>query len=276
MARIVVAVGILFGLIVAHSLPVLAQTDSDCFPWQEIRDGRCVPKSAGPATQVQAPTLPRPCVGGANDAGGQCICPANTHLDGPSGSCLADVVAPVPPPLPAAAAPQPGVTIVCEGGTPNDGRCACPAGFRLKPAPDNAAGGTCVRTDAENCQGGELTTSGVCLCDRRVVMSGDEYALEYVNGKCVPQRCPIAAAKEGTCPPAPVRAGAREPEEKTRPPSPGVVENESEHRRHCGRGMVRTRSGCVPGRHRYPGIYEIDPAGGPNQLPSYLNALPRN
>ena len=162
-----------------------------------------------------------PCIGGTNDAGGQCLCPANAHLDDASGSCLVNAVPAVPQ------APQPAANIVCEGGQLSGGTCSCPAGFRLKPPGDNiAAGGSCVRTDAENCLGGELTVSGTCLCDRHVIMSGEEYALDYVNGKCVPQRCSIAALKEGKCVSTAAKSTNGESEEKTKSTSPGVVAEE--------------------------------------------------
>jgi len=215
-----------------------------------------------------------PCIGGTNDAGGQCLCPANTHLDDASGSCLANAIPTVPQ------APQPAVNVVCEGGQLSGGTCSCPAGFRLKPAGDNvAAGGSCVRTDAENCLGGELTVSGTCSCDRHVIMSGEEYALEYVNGKCVPQRCSIAALKDGKCVSTAAKSSNGEPEEKTKPTSPRVVTEEPEQRRHCGRGMIRTHSGCVPARRRYPSLYESGPAGLSGyyrsyQYPGYSNSPP--
>ena len=57
-----------------------------------------------------------------------------------------------------------------------------------------------MRSDAENCRGGVLTVAGVCLCDGRVTMSGEPYALEFLTGKCVPKRCPDQTyLKEGKC-----------------------------------------------------------------------------
>src|SRR5205807_510171 len=173
------------------------------------------------------------------------------HLDDASGSCLANADPAAPQ------APQPAVNVVCDGGQLSGGTCSCPAGFRLKPAGDNAAaGGSCVRTDAENCLGGELTVSGTCLCNRRVIMSGEEYALEYVNGKCVPQHCSIAASKDGKCVSAAAKSPNAEPEEKAKPAPPRLASEGEEQRHHCGRGMIRTHSGCVPVRRRYPDFYE--------------------
>jgi len=254
MTRLFAAAAISICSLFLISVPAKAQTDSDCFPWQEMRDGRCVPK--GTSAPTRAPSLSAPCIGGTDDAGGQCLCPANTHLDDASGSCLVNAVPAVPQ------APQPAVNIVCEGGQLSGSTCSCPAGFRLKPPGDNiAAGGSCVRTDAENCLGGELTVSGTCLCDRHVIMSGEEYALDYVNGKCVPQRCPIAALKKGKCVSTAAKSAGGEDEEKTKLTSPGLVMEEPEQRRRCGHGMIRTHSGCVPARRRYPSFYESRPAG---------------
>ena len=94
---------------------------------------------------------------------------------------------------------EPVETIACEGGTVVGGQCACPADFRLLPAA-SGKGGACVRSHADNCRGGELTADGACLCNGRVTMSGETYALELVGGKCIPKRCPIASyLKEGRC-----------------------------------------------------------------------------
>lgn len=256
------------------SAPGLAQTKSECFPWQEMRDGRCVPK--GTSEPSRSPSLPNPCIGGTSEASGQCMCPANTHLDDASGSCLADAIPPIPQ------APKPVVNIVCNGGELSGGTCACPAAFRLKPAGDDiAAGGTCVRTDAENCLGGEMTVSGTCLCDRHVIMSGEEYALEYVNGKCIPQRCSIAALKEGRCVATAAKSGNTEPEERVKPAPPKLASEGEEHPHHCGRGMIRTRSGCVPARRRIQGFYQSGPAGLSGyyrsyQFPGYSSSSPPN
>jgi hypothetical protein len=274
MTRFFAAAAISICSLLLISAPARAQSDSDCFPWQEMRDGRCVPK--GTSAPARAPTVSGPCIGGTNDAGGQCVCPANTHLDDTSGSCLANVVPAVPQ------APKPAVNVVCDGGQLSGGGCACPSGFKLRPAGDNvAAGGTCVRTDAENCLGGELTVAGACLCNRRVIMSGEEYALEYVNGKCIPQRCSIAALRDGKCALTAAKSGSVEPEEKARPASPKVGTQEPEQRHHCGRGMIRTHTGCVALRRRSPSFYESGPAGVSGyyrsyQFPGYSNSAPQN
>jgi hypothetical protein len=170
------------------------------------------------------------------------VCPPNTHLD--AGSCLAN----------AGPTRRPGDNIVCDGGTPNGGTCICPTGFDLTPAGKNAAGGRCVKTHAENCLGGELTVAGKCLCNGQVVMSGETYALEFVNGKCVPKRCPVNNEK---CVATSAKPGTPEVEEKSRP-GPRESSDEPE-RRHCAHGMIRTRAGCVVARRRHPGIYENGP-----------------
>lgn len=230
----------------------------------------------GTSAPSRSPSLSAPCIGGTSDAGGQCVCPANTHLDDASGSCLANVIPPVPQ------APAPAVNIVCDGGQLSGGACTCPAGFRLKPAGDDvAAGGTCIRTDAENCLGGELTVSGTCMCNRRVIMSGEEYALEYVNGKCVPQRCSIAELNDGKCVSAVAKSGNPEPEERTKPAPPKLASEGEEHRPHCGRGTIRTHSGCVPVRRHVPSFYESGPAGLSGyyrsyQFPGISNSDPPN
>jgi hypothetical protein len=256
MTRFFAAAAISFCSLFLLSAPAQAQTDSDCFPWQELRGGRCVPK--GTSAPTRSPTSSGPCIGGTNDPAGQCVCPTNTHLDDPSGSCLANVIPAVPQ------APKPAVNVVCDGGQLSGGSCTCPAGFRLEPG-----GGSCVRTDADNCLGGELTVSGACLCNRRVIMSGEEYGLEYVNGKCVPQRCSIAALKDGKCGSAVAKSGNGEPDEKAKPAPPKLASEDEEHHHHCGRGMIRTHAGCVPVRRRYPGLYESGPAGFSGYYRSY-------
>jgi hypothetical protein len=122
---------------------------------------------------------------------------------------------------------------------------------------DGTNGGTCVRTDAESCLGGELTVGGTCLCNGQVVMSGETYLLEYTNGKCVPKRCPVQTQwREGRC--VAISAIAPNPEGEAKPkPAPSHEPRErTEHRHHpCGRGMIRTHSGCVAAHHRVPEIY---------------------
>jgi hypothetical protein len=166
-----------------------------CFPWQEFREGDCVAKPV-PAQvappQVAPPQLaPTQCIGGTIDASAQCACPANMHQDDGSGSCVAD----------SAPARKASDSVVCDGGTLTDGSCACPGGFDLMPAGGTVAGGgTCVKTNAPNCLGGDLTIAGTCFCNGRVTMSGERYALELVGGKCVPKRCPEHTyLKDGKC-----------------------------------------------------------------------------
>jgi hypothetical protein len=174
---------------------VCVPDEGKCFPWQEFREGTCVAKSTpAPARSSLPPAnpsaLPARCAGGTSDASGQCVCPANTHIDAASGNCLADIK-----PLRKASD-----SVVCDGGTLTDGRCACPAGYDLMPAGNAAASGTCVRTNASNCQGGEMTVAGTCFCNGRVTMSGESYALELVGGKCVPKRCAEHTfLKDGKC-----------------------------------------------------------------------------
>jgi hypothetical protein len=89
--------------------------------------------------------------------------------------------------------------VACEGGTVTGGKCTCPAEFKLLPA-TSGTGGSCVRSNAENCRGGDLTAAGICLCSGRVTMSGETYALELLGGQCVPKRCPVETyLKEGQC-----------------------------------------------------------------------------
>ena len=114
------------------------------------------------------------------------------------------IVAPVtPPPPPVAAVPPPAavapVAILCDGGTATGSTCSCPSGYALLPA-TSGGGGTCVRSNAENCRGGVQTVTGICLCDGRVTMSGEVYALEFVGGKCIPKRCADKSyLKDGKC-----------------------------------------------------------------------------
>jgi hypothetical protein len=144
-----------------------------------------------PAHTQSAPVVSGQCAGGTSDAAGQCVCPANTHLDTASGSCVANINA----------ARRADDSVVCDGGTLTGGKCACPAGFNLLPVNSSvAASGTCVKTNAQNCLGGELTVAGTCFCNGRVTMSGETYALEFVGGKCIPKRCPeYTNLKDGKC-----------------------------------------------------------------------------
>jgi hypothetical protein len=153
--------------------------------------------------------------------------------------------------------------VFCDGGNVIDGSCACPAGFHVMAITGVAVGGRCVKTDAENCLGGELTVRGTCQCNGQVTMSGEVYLLEFVKGKCIPQRCPVQTVlKDGQClktsattpapgpdltgkvtPAAPVSEAKKEPADS----------DDDDHRRHCGRGMVHNRAGeCVPARRRAP------------------------
>lgn len=173
----------------------LAQSDQDsrCFPWQELRDGACVAKPAERPSTGQSRQL------------------TTTPRDDPPPATAAPLTVPPVPRAPAAAplgaaapvaaAPvaAPPVTVLCDGGTATGGTCTCPGGYTLLPA-TIGGGGTCVRSNAENCRGGVLTVAGVCLCDGRVTMSGETYALEFLGGKCVPKRCPEKTyLKEGKC-----------------------------------------------------------------------------
>jgi hypothetical protein len=146
---------------------------------------------------------------------------------------------------------------VCDGGSVTEGRCTCPAGFELKANGDNT-GGTCVRSRAENCLGGELTVDGKCLCTGQVVMSGETYLLEYARGKCVPKQCPVQTLlSDGKCvatsadsPVAsPDLAGSDKPApQKQAAQNPATEEPERRYR--CGRGSVRTRAGCASAHRR--------------------------
>jgi hypothetical protein len=271
------AAAAIFYLVFFASLPAAAQSEPDsasesqCFPWQELRDGRCVakpPQSPSPAALAPATSSPATanpatfspatsqCPDDTRNLSSQCPCPGNTHRDA-SGRCVTDIVVP---------ARKADEAVVCNGGTVTNGGCACPAGFNLRPATGNASGGTCVKTNAENCLGGELTVSGTCLCNGQVVMSGETYLLEYTSGKCVPKRCPIETLlKDGKCvaTSAATPAARPEPQAASKPDSPKESSRESfkedsgdsERRHQCGRGMIHTRSGCVAARRRSPGIY---------------------
>jgi hypothetical protein len=151
-----------------------------------------------------------------------------------------------------------GRTTICDGGSVTEGRCACPAGFDLMANGDNG-GGTCVRSHAENCLGGELTVDGKCLCTGQVIMSGETYLLEYAHGKCVPKQCPVQTLfKGGKCVATSASSPEASPEDLTgsdRPASqkqaaqnPATEEPEPRYR--CGRGTGRTRSGCASAHRR--------------------------
>lgn len=161
----------------------------------------------------------------------------STQLPFEGGTCIADVA---PPPAP----PRALITVTCNGGTASDGQCTCPAGFWLMAAATDP-GGICVRANADNCLGGQMTVAGECLCDGHVTMSGQVYDLEFARGKCVPKRCP----RDGPCTMAeskPDADASPKLSSEARPPD-------------CGHGMVATRHGCVPARHRShttdPGTY---------------------
>lgn len=166
----------------------LAQPDQQnrCFPWEELRDGACAAKpglaAPGPSQSRQLTTTPRD--------------------DPPPAPAAAPVAIPPPPPAPPVAAPPVAAApapVLCDGGTASGSTCTCPGGYALLPA-TTGSGGTCVRSNAENCRGGVLTAAGACLCDGRVTMSGEPYALEFLGGKCVPKRCPDNSyLKDGKC-----------------------------------------------------------------------------
>ena len=236
-------------------------TDNGCFPWQDFKNGQCIakpsqasppplpepaPANSPPTVAPPPPPVPAqttPCPDGSPGASGQCSCPVSTHYDAASARCVAD-----------ANTRRPELTIVCDGGEVADGTCACPAGFRLMPAPGDAAGGTCIRTDAENCLGGELTESGKCLCNGQVTMSGETYLLEYSNGKCLPTRCPVNSTfRNGKCVTASSPELSSEPE-KPRPAPRESRQEEPAPYHHCGRGMIRTHAGCVAARRRPPEV----------------------
>jgi hypothetical protein len=285
MTRISATAAILIGLAFFNSAPAAAQSgeDSRCFPWQEYRTGRCVAKpSQAPPPMPEpspAPAAIGPCDGGTRSPSGQCVCPLNMHLDS-SGHCAADVAAPLPPlppPLPPVASPSPALkadgNVTCDGGRVSNGECLCPAGFKVAATSANANGGMCVRTNAENCLGGELTVSGTCLCSGQVVMSGETYLLEYTNGKCLPKRCPVQTQlQNGKCVALSAVSPKPEPEAKTKPSKDASKESADEdddHRPHCGRGMVRTKNGCVAARHKLPTTTPPGLAGPPSNLNKY-------
>jgi hypothetical protein len=297
MTRCFSAAAIALFLVFFGSVQARAQANEDsssdlqCFPWQEMKNGRCVakPVAAPPPAPAASPALAPapelsidPC--GLRSLSTQCKCPAPTHLDAASGTCVADAPAtPVAPVIPAApVVPRPAIAIVCTGGTVTNGACACPSGFNLMSTDGNAAnGGTCVKAHADNCLGGELTVNGTCLCAGQVVMSGETYGLEYVNGKCVPKRCPEQTVLKGNrC--LAISTTAAAPElEPAKPAAQKEADEEDEHRRHCGKGLVHTHSGCVPARHRYPlGMGTIPPDlqryYRNYQVPGFSSATPGN
>jgi hypothetical protein len=274
MNRFSAAAAILIYLFLIAPRPATAQSDQGCYPWQELRDGRCVAKPSqapAPPPLAPSPAISDQCSSGSRNLSTQCACPANTHFDRPSGLCIADAAPPAPPlpPPPVApatvVAPAPPATnqvVMCDGGNVISGGCVCPAGFHVMAISGVAAGGRCVRTDAENCLGGELTVSGVCQCNGQVRMSGEVYLLEFVKGKCIPKRCPVQTVlKDGKCLTAsatpepeetgklaPVKEASKDPKDKEKD-----ADDDEDHRRHCGRGMVRSRSGeCVAMRRRVP------------------------
>jgi hypothetical protein len=276
MNRFSAAAAILVYLFLIAPRPATAQSDqqSQCFPWQELRDGRCVAKPSQalppPALPPASPAVSDQCRAESRNLSAQCTCPANTHFDGPSGTCVADAIPPAPPPPPPFApaalapplpppAPPPAANqvVVCDGGNAINGSCACPAGFHVMPIVGAAAGGRCVRTDAENCLGGELTVSGICQCNGQVRMSGDVYLLEFAKGKCIPKRCPVQTVlQDGKC----LTTSAITPDETAKVPpvkeakkEPSETNDSDDERHRCGRGMVHNRSGeCVAARRRAP------------------------
>jgi len=274
------AAAILIGLAFFNSLPAAAQSDEDaqCFPWQEYRNGRCVAKPTQAPPPMPEPS-PAPaaigsCDGGTRGLSGQCVCPVNTHLDA-IGHCTADVAPPLPPVASPAPVRKADDNLVCDGGSVSNGQCICPSGFKVVATTANTNGGMCVKTNAENCLGGELTVSGTCLCSGQVVMSGETYLLEYTNGKCVPKHCPVQTQwQNGKCVALSAVSPSPEPEAKAKPvPSKEVPKesaDEDDQRPHCGRGMVRTKNGCVAARRKVPTI-SVPPgfAGPPSNLSKY-------
>ncbi|MDN5004722.1 hypothetical protein ACFQZO_28115 [Bradyrhizobium sp. GCM10027634] len=219
-----------------------------CFPWQEFRNGICAAKSA-PMTPAPIPAAPGPSPPPApaetNVTASPFVCPLNTHVEG--GACIADVAL-------APALPRAPITITCNGGMARDGQCACPVGFRLM-ASGTDPGGTCVRVNADNCLGGQMTVSGECPCNGQVTMSGQVYDLEFARGKCVPKRCPRDA---------PCATPAAKPD------APGPKLSSVEQWHDCGHGMVTTRHGCAPARHR---AHAADPGTYFRMAPNYLSPM---
>jgi hypothetical protein len=185
-----------------------AQSDQDnrCFPWQELRDGACVAKPGTPAPgqSRQLTTTPRDESPPPTAVPVPPVAPpppplAATPVAPPPPPLANTPVAPPPPPVATAPVAVAPIAILCDGGTASGGTCTCPGGYTLLPA-TTGSGGTCVRSNAENCRGGVLTVAGICLCDGRVTMSGETYALEFIGGKCVPKRCPDKSfLQDGKC-----------------------------------------------------------------------------
>ena len=230
MTRFAAAIALGLGLCLAGAGWAQDSGPADrCFPWQEFRNGVCAAKSV-PVAPAPAPAAPEPSPPPAPAESSTMTpplaCPPNSHVDG--GACITDVA---PPSVP----PRALITITCIGGTASDGQCTCPAGFQLMAAGADP-GSTCVRTNADNCLGGQMTVTGACLCNGQVTMSGQVYDLEFARGKCVPKRCP----RDGPCATAAVKPDANtSPKLSSEEPPPD-----------CDHGMVPTRHGCVPARHR--------------------------
>jgi hypothetical protein len=238
----------------AHSGPKRnLATDNGCFPWQDFRNGQCVSKP----TQTAPPPLPEQPAAAASP-----VLAAPQPPPPPSPAVAPAPPSPAPPSLAASPPPEkitraPQLPIICDGGTVSDGACTCPSGYRMTTAAGSAGGATCVRTNAENCLGGELTVGGQCICNGQVTMDGETYLLEYSNGKCLPMRCPITAMNGGKC----VSTSSTEPRPEATPKGRPATrddrqtKDEPEARHHCGRGMVLARGGCVPARRRLPDVY---------------------
>ena len=252
MTRIAATAAFLICLVFSAWSPVHAQsdrtiaTDNGCFPWQDFKNGQCVAKPA----QSSPPALPSPAPE-----------PAVAPPPPPPPPVVAVPQPPAAPPAPPPAADNvirtPQVGIVCDGGAVTGGSCVCPTGYNLMPAAGNAGGGTCVRTNAENCLGGELTVSGKCMCSGQVTMDGETYLLEYSNGKCLPMRCPVTALlRDGRCVANPSPQLSSQPEPKPVKETKDTADEPEPPRHRCERGMVLTRTGCVPARRRVQDNYE--------------------
>lgn len=280
MTRISAATALLICLIFSASRPAVSQSssaaDHGCFPWQVFQAGKCVAKQAqeppplparapsdqplpAPAAAPPAPPAPSvtagPCFdGGYRNSAGQCLCPTGTYPDRANERCLGDITRERDTTL----TPR---TFICDGGSITNGNCECPSGYSLMSTAGQA-GGVCARTNADNCLGGRLTVSGKCECNGQVTMSGETYLLEYNKGKCLPMRCPVTALlSDGKCgatpsaepTTAPELAGEPKPKNRPAPKEDRDAREDSdegEHRRRCGRGMVRTRNGCMRVHHR--------------------------